>query len=150
MLRLVDLGPSIPQLAIHFYDKAGFEVCSTGVEATAIHDSANAVVALAANGHFYCSRSDYNQVDRWNVDYRFPSLLAEAGQEKTAETKPPTLKNPSRPIRQITPQAADDTLTGFDLSSGHSRGEVRKNVPDLSGRGKKHRARMADLGGRYT
>jgi hypothetical protein len=119
MLRLVELSPSIPQFAIHFYDKTGFEVCSTHVEATAIQDSGNAVVALAANGHFYCSRSDYNQLDRWNVDYRFPSLLAEAGQEKTTETRPLTAKNPSRPILHITPQAADDTLTGFDLNSGH-------------------------------
>jgi hypothetical protein len=119
MLRLADLGPSIPQFAIHFYDKAGFEVCRTDVEATAIQDSGNAVVVLAANGHFHCSRSDYKQLDRWNVDYRFPSLLAGAGQEKTAEAKPVTVKNSSRPMPQITPQAADDTLTGFDRSSGH-------------------------------
>jgi len=119
IFRLVEVTPSIAQFTIHFYDKAGFEVSSTDVVMTPIQNSGNAVVALIANGHFYCSRSDYNQQDRWNIDYRFPSLLAGAGQERTAETKPLTVKNPSRPNLRITPQGADDTLTGFDLSSGH-------------------------------
>jgi hypothetical protein len=72
IFRLVEVSPTIAQFTIHFYDKAGFEVSGTDVEMTPIQNSDNAVVALTANGHFYCSRSDYNQQDRWNIDYRFP------------------------------------------------------------------------------
>ena len=119
IFRISELVPSIPQFTIQFYDKAGFKVSSTDAQTVPIQNSNNTVEALAANGHFYCSRSDYNQQDRWNVEYRFPWRLANAGQEASAETKPPTDKRPSRPISQISPETADDKLTGFDLSSGH-------------------------------
>jgi hypothetical protein len=119
IFRISERAPSIPQFTIHFYDKAGFEVSSTNAEMAPIQNSNNTVESLAANGHFYCSRSEYNQQDHWNVEYRFPLLLANAEQEESGETRPQTVKNPSRPISQISPQTADDTLTGFDLNSGH-------------------------------
>ena len=74
VLRSSDV--SVRQFGIHLYDKAGFEVCHALVTTSRSIGAKNRFTALTANDHFYCSRSDYNHVDHWNVSYRFPPLSA--------------------------------------------------------------------------
>ncbi len=117
--RLTELRPWKRQFRVHFLDKAGFEVCSDHLEGAPDQDSIDRAAALIGNGHFNCERADYNRADRWSLDYRFPSLLAEAPPENASRTNSGQAKTVSRAPAAITPQAGDDVLTGFDLSTGH-------------------------------
>jgi hypothetical protein len=81
MARLAELGPGISQFRAHFFDRAGFELCSGDLDAVPDQNSSGRA-GLVGNGHFACSRADYTQLDRWSLDYRFPSLLAGAVPEK--------------------------------------------------------------------
>jgi hypothetical protein len=94
---------SLRRFTLHFYDKSGFEMCKTEVLTTPTADSGNELVALTDKGDFYCSRADYLQLDRWNIQYRFPKLVADE----------PT------PKQDFLPVSGSDRMTGFDLSSGH-------------------------------
>jgi hypothetical protein len=116
---------SQPKCFTDFYDKSGFEVCNTDVFTTPTRDSENQLVALRGNGSFYCSRANYLQLDRWNVSYSFPKLVATVPNLSTSEVEvAPSqgpLKVPTRPTPEelVSPQSGDDSLTGFDLGSGH-------------------------------
>lgn len=81
-------GLSSREFSIHFYDKAGFEVCSTDFIATPSAGPRDQIVALIANGSFYCSRADYNTFDSWHIGYRFPKLSAVSPADTKGEPKP--------------------------------------------------------------
>lgn len=111
---------------IHLYDRAGFELCKKDVKPTPFVDASDSFTGLEANDTFLsfeCSRSSYKQADRWTLSYVFPALTAEtnSGQalnQDNAATKGWSRTKPS--TQQDTPVLeGDDTLTGFDLGSGH-------------------------------
>lgn len=104
---------------LHLYDKAGFEVCKTDVRPTPVVDSDDRVSAMEANDMFlYCSRSGYKNVDHWSLSYIFPKLpdsrSVEMPSTKVGGQRP---RNSSADVPLET--NGDDTLTGFDLYSGH-------------------------------
>jgi hypothetical protein len=105
------------------YDEAGFELCKKDISPTPLVGTEGRVDGLQANGAFYsfeCSRSNYKGADHWNLSYVFPALVA-ATAAAHSENKT-TAGNNSR--QAGTPQGdasgdEEDTLTGFDLLSGH-------------------------------
>jgi hypothetical protein len=120
---------SAREFTIHLYDKAGFEICNFAVTTGPLTDSSNHAQALVGNGRFDCSRDDYLQLSGWNVGYNFPKLIVDT--RGISSKLPPGAKLvlPSSSVSKekhisrwgpgFEATAGDDTLTGFDLSSGH-------------------------------
>jgi len=111
---------------IHLYDKAGFELCKKDVKPTPFVDAEDRFEGLHANDTFYsfeCSRAHYKEADHWNLGYVFPVLAVEKSQNgatpngNAVDAKKVSSTKPS--IGPETPIEGEDTLTGFDLSSGH-------------------------------
>lgn len=81
---------------------------------------------MEANDSFlYCSRSDYKDVDHWSLSYVFPKFPTGTPVETpTATGKERKTTIPSGDSGQQSASVPheindDDTLTGFDLYSGH-------------------------------
>lgn len=113
---------------VHLYDKAGFELCKKDVKPTAIIGTAGRIDGLQANDTFYsfeCSRSDYKKADHWNLSWVFPALTANipadgGATQHESDAKTKAVTNPRIvPLQEYAPIEEDDTLTGFDLFSGH-------------------------------
>jgi hypothetical protein len=111
---------------IHLYDKAGFELCKKDVKPTPFVDAEDRFDRLHANETFYsseCPRAQYKEADHWSLSYVFPALAADTSQNaatpngRAVEGKRVASTKPS--IGPETPNEGDDTLTGFDFSSGH-------------------------------
>lgn len=111
---------------VHLYDKAGFELCSKDVKPTPVVGAGGRIDGLQANDTvFGCSRSNYKEADHWNLSYVFPVLTADmptsgaaTQRESNAKAKAVTSPRPATP-QENAPTEEDDTLTGFDFSSGH-------------------------------
>lgn len=106
---------------LHLYDKAGFELCKTDVRPSPVVDADEHATAMEANESFSgCSRSEYQNVERWNLSYVFPSFASGTdanGSGQKAPVSPHKAQQKSAPV--ASDEAGDDTLTGFDLYSGH-------------------------------
>jgi hypothetical protein len=114
--RAVQANRDTVSFTLHLYDKNGFELCNTVVKPTPVVDSENRVSEMEANDSFlYCDRSAYKNVDHWNLSYIFPNLA------EIPDTNAKGAKESATKTGESTQQAVsgDDTLTGFDFSSGH-------------------------------
>jgi hypothetical protein len=105
---------------IHLYDKAGFELCKKDVKPRPFVDDNDHYAGLHATETFYsfeCSRTAYKGADRWNISYIFPALTADGATQNNAKAGL-TASKATAPA-DTGPAEGDDTLTGFDLYSGH-------------------------------
>jgi len=122
------------RFTILFYDESGFELCDTDVTPYQVVNDNDQIVELLANDHFYCSRSDYLNANRWSIKWVFPKLSASeavpapstetraTGNSKPKDTRKNTSArkaNGDTTSTQVIPQDEFETLTGFDYNSGH-------------------------------
>jgi hypothetical protein len=95
----------------HLRDKSGFALCGIDMDrfSRQINDTGIAIALLAEGNEFGCSRSEYKDVEDWDVSFHFPELELEKEQKEVKGTA----------ASSSSELAGTDMLTGFSYMSGH-------------------------------
>lgn len=109
---------------IYLYDKDGFELCKKKVKPIPLVGTESRIAELEAKDTLYsfeCSRSNYKKADHWSFAYVFPALTADipSGGAVGPWNKYKKAQPQQTSRQENAPTEEDDTLTGFDLYSGH-------------------------------